>query len=283
MTPNRRCIVCGCSKVAFLSTRNSGFTLRKTQSWLCSVSCLNSHLNSRIAYAGVQGFTTTAPRQLSLGAALVRRGLISQTQLKQAVTAQCRAGGKLLRYLVSECGVSETDIAATVAEQWSVPFTDINIDLLPRTAPQIVPLELLRRSEGMVVHADQSRGTLHLAFGNRPDHALSLAVEMVTGLDVVTCIARHSTVRQWLNRQTSHSETLLPRCTDIDEASSMLSAYVAQRPGCTLAVASLGATAWMRVSHDQVFDVICDIRPETDKWAFSHAYATSSADSLAIG
>lgn len=270
MTATTGCMVCRVGRMTMLPVRSAGYRLRK--GWICSEVCLRSHICEEMSFVATAEPSSFLPSRLSLGSALLRRRIITHAQLKQAVTAQCRNGGKLLPYLVTEAGVSELDIAATLAEQWSVPFADIGSETLVRAESYVVPLELLRRSEAMIVHVNEQKKTVHLAFSSRPDHALAFAIEVITGLRAVSCIARQSTVRHWLNRQTSLRETLLPRCEDAQQASSMLASYVAQHAGATFDMTTLGSTAWLRVVQRESFDVVCDIQPRVDSLAMPIPY-----------
>ena len=253
---SKTCSECGSSMTKMRFAARRGFSFG--ENWSCSAACVRSSIANQLSR--IERFRPPVHKHMRapLGLALLHRGLINHAQLKKAIEAQYRGGGKLGAYLMAHAGASETDIATTVASQWSVPFLEVSESAASKGTGYI-PLELLRCAEAMIAHVDQSRKVLHLAFAAQVDHALAYAIEQVSRMKVICCIARQSVVAEWLRRQKPHSQTLLPRCADYREASEVLTAYVERHHGCDVTLATVGSTAWVRIEGSRPLDLLCAI------------------------
>ncbi|HTB96677.1 MAG TPA: hypothetical protein VK716_06695 [Terracidiphilus sp.] len=163
------------------------------QGWTCSRECTEA----RIAAAVVREMAKLGPERtehrhrIPIGLVLAEQGWISQAQLRAALEAQRRAGvGRLGKWLIQQCATDEATLTRALGLQWSCPVLgkeshdfDSGTGLMPRLFVDAYGALPLRISGSKV---------LYLAFLERPDRALALAVEQMTGLRVECGIAPES-------------------------------------------------------------------------------------------
>ena len=85
-----------------------------------------------------------------LGKILLQKGLVTETQLRQAI-ARHKETGKMLGEVLSELGfVSPDNLARALADQLGIPFYELGEDFrLEKAEVKLVP-EAVARREGLV-------------------------------------------------------------------------------------------------------------------------------------
>lgn len=152
--------------------------------WLCSPACTRARVEDllRREYAEVRPVASHRHR-VPIGLVLLRQGWIEHQHLKDGLEAQRNGSGlRLGEWLVANRGLSEAQLAQALGLQWGCPVFSLEkhasalpVTLIPRLLPEsfdFVPLRLT------------ASGQLYLAFEDRIDHSLALAVERMTGLQV---------------------------------------------------------------------------------------------------
>ena len=86
-----------------------------------------------------------------LGALLLEKGLLTHSQLDEALEERNRSGGLLGDTLVRLGYAFEDDIGRVLAEQQGVPFVDINILSVDATAAILIPPEIGRQIKAIPV------------------------------------------------------------------------------------------------------------------------------------
>ncbi len=71
-----------------------------------------------------------APGRRRIGEALLVRGLITEDELQGAIDAQNSSGARLGTVLITAGLVSRLQLYRVLAEEWGVPFTDLERELL---------------------------------------------------------------------------------------------------------------------------------------------------------
>lgn len=151
--------------------------------WLCSKVCTRARVEELLRREQLAARPTAAHRhRVPIGLVLLTQGWITHDQLKKALKAQ--RGGSRLRlgeWLVQHCGLSEVRLTQALGLQWSCPVFSLEqhgglpVTVIPRLLPE---------SFGFVPLRVTSSGTLYLAFEDRIDHSLALALERMTRLRV---------------------------------------------------------------------------------------------------
>ncbi|MGB0066300.1 MAG: hypothetical protein WBP85_17810 [Terracidiphilus sp.] len=153
--------------------------------WCCSARCTVACVEAALGReADARGAAREVHRhRIPLGLAMLEQGWIAQNELRAALAAQRSAGcGKLGEWLVRQQSTSEERVTRTLGLQWGCPVLSIDFHhpgdltaLVPRLFVDAFGALPLRLAAGKI---------LYLAFDDRVDPALALAVERMTGLRV---------------------------------------------------------------------------------------------------
>lgn len=92
--------------------------------------------------------------RLRLGDLLVQEGIISDTQLQQALADQKRSGRKLGATLVALGHLSEEQLLTFLSQQLRIPFLDIQQRRIEPAVAQKLPEVQARRHRALVIEAD---------------------------------------------------------------------------------------------------------------------------------
>lgn len=152
--------------------------------WLCSPECTRARMEDLLAREQAGAAPAGAYRhRVPVGLILLTRGWISHEHLRDALKAQ-REGCemRLGEWLVANRGLKEAQLAHALGLQWSCPV--FSLEKHGGGPPVTVVPRLLSESFGFVPLRLTSSGLLYLAFEDRIDHSLTLAIERVTGLRV---------------------------------------------------------------------------------------------------
>lgn len=154
--------------------------------WLCSPACTRARVEDllRREYSEVRPIVPHRHR-VPIGLVLLTQGWITHRHLKEALAAQRNGSDmRLGEWLVTHRGLAETQLTQALGLQWRCPVFSLekHASSLPFT---IIP-RLLPESFGFVPLRLTASGRLYLAFEDRIDHILALAVERMTGLQVET-------------------------------------------------------------------------------------------------
>ncbi|MGC2163098.1 MAG: hypothetical protein WA634_14390 [Silvibacterium sp.] len=152
--------------------------------WLCSPACTRARVEDllRREYAEARPVPPHRHR-VPIGLVLLAQGWITHEHLKQALQAQRNGSGmRLGEWLVAHRGLDEARLTQALGLQWSCPV--FSLEKHGSGLPVTVIPRLLPESFGFVPLRLTSSGMLYLAFEDRIDHSLALAIERMTGLRV---------------------------------------------------------------------------------------------------
>jgi hypothetical protein len=152
--------------------------------WLCSPACTRARVEDllRREHAEVRPVPPHRHR-IPIGLILLNQGWITHEHLKQALDAQRKgAGMRLGEWLVAHRGLEEARLTQALSLQWSCPV--FSLEKHGSAPPVTVIPRLLPESFGFVPLRLTASGLLYLAFEDRIDHSISLAIERLTGLRV---------------------------------------------------------------------------------------------------
>jgi hypothetical protein len=122
--------------------------------------------------------------RIPLGLLMLSQGWITQEQLRTALDAQREAGGKarIGAWLMRQCNLSEELVTRALSMQWGCPVLSLS-GHQPETVSALIP-RLLLDTYGMVPLRNGSSRLAYLAFEDRVDSSVALAVERMSGIHI---------------------------------------------------------------------------------------------------
>jgi hypothetical protein len=235
-----------------------------------------------------------ASHRVPLGLLLLSRQQLTVEQLRAALAAQRTAGrGRIGEWLLTLGFVSEQQVTAALARQWSCPVLRANslasasfklAALKPGAsrAPQI-PLTLLESFVMIPVDYVETTATLHIAFGEGVDNSILYAIEQMLGCHTESCMAVPSYVRQHLQTlsgRRAESEVVFDRVTDGAESARIILSYCARLAASEVRLAACGPHLWVRLLRPSrpAMDLLLRApRDDSAPASFSHASAALTA------
>lgn len=161
--------------------------------WCCSSECMAvrvaAALNREMDGRG-------SPREnhrhrIPLGLLLLEQGWITNRDLRTALEAQRAAGaGRLGRWLVESRTASEENVTRALGLQWGCPVLAMEFHH-PEGLTALVPRLFVDAFGALPLRVAAGR-ILYLGFEDHLDAALALALERMTGLDVVGGLVQES-------------------------------------------------------------------------------------------
>src|SRR5580698_6365764 len=233
------------------------------ESWYCSPDCFA--LGSRKTLATFSsGCVVEMPRnpRLSLGLALVSKGLITEDQYREAVIrSQCRA--ETLETTLLECGyVSEKKLAAGRAAQCGYPA------LVQELSGPIVevdlPSSLLRAHRAAPIHYSAKSKRLVLGFVDRVEHGLLQSIEQITGCRAEPCFITPAEFAEQMERVTALPEYEEVVVTESESATQMgrtLGGWAVEISAREASFAKCNSFAWVRMTGKRgTVDVVFSLK-----------------------
>ena len=160
---------------------------------------------------------TTPPVVTSgrLGDILVERGLLTATQLADAIKQQKRLGKKLGEIIISKGWASEHDVLNALGQQLSIPYVKLRPGVLDPEITDTIDAAIARRLEVLPLFC--VRGDLFLAMAN-PQAIPSLEeIEDRTGMRVRPVLARAQDILTFVGDQGSLSEYAAELSTEVGD------------------------------------------------------------------
>ncbi|HEY3974066.1 MAG TPA: hypothetical protein VGM18_13750 [Candidatus Sulfotelmatobacter sp.] len=229
-----------------------------------------------------------AAHRIPLGLLLLSRDQLTVEQLRAARQAQLTAGhGKIGQWLLAFGFVSESQLTAALARQWSCPVLQANI--LPTGFPQSnssthrvrpvsqIPLTLLEFFVMIPLDYVERTRTLHVAFGEGIDYSALYAIEQMLDCRTESCMASASFVRQTLQARSRHrkeyraSEVVMDSVADAGELSRIVCSYSVRLDASEIRLATCGSHLWVRF--------LCPSSPPVNLLLRSTSHASSAASS----
>lgn len=210
----------------------------------------------RALVSSLQRLRSTATRTLPthrvpLGLLLLSRQQLSAEQLRSALESQRNAGrGKIGEWLQTLGFISEQQVTAALARQWSCPVLRASfVSPGASRAPQI-PITLLESFAMIPVDYVESTSTLHIAFGEGIDHSVLYAIEQMLGCHTRSCMALPSFVRQNLEpllERRGEDEVVFDRVADDAEFSRIVRSYCLRLSVSEIRLVACGPHFWVRL------------------------------------
>lgn len=192
-----------------------------------------------------------AAHRVPLGLVLLSREQLTVEQLRTARAAQLAAGrGRIGEWLLAFGFVSQPQLTAALARQWSCPVLRANSSrLCPSRSPQI-PATLLELFGILPIDYIERTRTLHLAFSEGIDHTVMHAVERMLECRAEPCMAAPGFVRDHLRALCGHrgeSEVVIPSVADAHELTRIVRSYAMRVAASEIRLAACGPYLWVRL------------------------------------
>ena len=161
--------------------------------WCCSSECMAARVGAALARE-IDG--RGSPREghrhrIPLGLVLLEQGWITNQDLRNALQLQKDAGaGRLGRWLIETRTASEENVTRALGLQWGCPVLAMEFHH-PEGLTALVPRLFVDAFGALPLRVAAAR-ILYLGFEDHLDAALALALERMTGLEVVGGLVQES-------------------------------------------------------------------------------------------
>lgn len=133
-----------------------------------------------------------------LGDVLVERDVITQDQLKEALTVQSREGGLLGEIIVHLGFASEEDIAQAISLQYGFPYLPLTHYEIPDEIKNIIPKTVAQHY--CLIAIDKISNTLTLTMANPLNIEAVEDIEDMTSLDIQLFVSTSSDIRNAIEK-----------------------------------------------------------------------------------
>jgi hypothetical protein len=182
---------------------------------------------------------------------LLSRQQVTVEQLQAALAAQRGAGrGKIGEWLQTLGFVSEQQVTAALARQWSCPVLRANSPLSGASRAPHIPITLLETFVMIPVEYVEIRETLHMAFGEGIDYSVLYAIEQMIGCHTEPCMALPSFVRAHVQALSGHhaeDEVVFDCASDRAEMLRIIRSYSTRLTATEIRLAACGPYLWVRL------------------------------------
>ncbi len=166
----------------------------------CSLECLQQSMEqllSRLLPAATTSRGPARSHRLPLGLLLYSEGWINEENLKAALTAQRNSkGGRIGDWFRKLGAVSEHQIVAALAKQWSRPVFSFQGNTSFLGCSGLIPFPLLESSSMVPVHYLPQSGHLYIAFADGIDYSALYGIERMLDCQTEPCLTEQSSL-QW--------------------------------------------------------------------------------------
>jgi Type II secretion system (T2SS), protein E, N-terminal domain len=233
------------------------------ESWYCSPDCFAQGSRKTLA-AFSSGCVVEMPRnpRLSLGLALVSKGLITEDQYREAVIrSQCRA--EALETTLLDCGfASEKKLAAGRAAQWGYPA--LVQELSGPIVEADLPSSLLRAHRAAPIHYSAKSKRLVLGFVDRVEHGLLQSIEQITGCRAEPCFITPAEFAEQMERVTAapeYEEVVVDEPETATQMGRTLAGWAVEISAREASFAKCNSFAWVRMAGKRgTVDVIFSLK-----------------------
>jgi len=147
-----------------------------------------------------------------LGELLIRRGALTEQQLRDALAVQREEKGMLGEVLLRMGVVQQAELGRALAEQHGVPFLALEEEELDPQVPLLLPEAFCRENLALPLRVEGQ--ALHVAMV-APDNLWVISeIQMLSGYEVEPCVASPSAILRTIDQ--SFDRKLLARQTIVD-------------------------------------------------------------------
>jgi hypothetical protein len=157
--------------------------------WYCSERCFRQTVLSdflKRKHSGSELRTSTYPMtSRDFGAALLRSGKVSWSQIEDALEARSRNGNlPLAHYLMQKGLIDRHDILEALGRHHRVPLARVGVNVLDPAVTGLVPAAIAHLAGAIPIALDRNGGKLSLLMRDPSDLTTMLSVKRLTGYEI---------------------------------------------------------------------------------------------------
>lgn len=219
-------------------------------SFYCQPPCLETALLRQLSSLHAMTPSQLPPNRIPLGLLMVARGKLTFVEVRAALEAQRRARyGKIGEWIEKLGFATEQDVTTALALQWGCPVAT-SVDPCTVQSPGNIPLPILEAFQMLPLNPASANPTLHVAFGERVDHAALYAIEKILNCRTQACVAGRKSIARQLE-----SMRQLPRPSDVEfgpmsdlaEMARIAASYTARLTPEEVRLSRIGRFIWLRL------------------------------------
>ncbi len=150
-----------------------------------------------------------------LGALLVNANMISEDQLKKALSKQKNEGGRLGSNLVTMGFIKEDRLIAFLSQQYGIPSVDVAKFDIDSDVSKLIPSDVAQKY--MIVPLNRTGSTLTIAMVD-PSNVFAIDdVKFMTGYNVEPVVASETSIKEAIDRHYDSADMLQTVMQDIQE------------------------------------------------------------------
>lgn len=222
------------------------------EQWGCSGRCILAMVRAAICreLGDAAEFASPVPHRhrIPLGLLMLAQGWITHPQLRSALEAQRESGtGKIGQWLVQKCDVDQEHVIRALGMQWGCPVLTTD-GFSPAAMALVAPRLLIERFGSVPIRVAGSR-ILYLAFADRLDASVALALEKMTELKVVSGVA-NGTQLDLARKQLlvcDEVEVKIEAAEDTDAMAARITAIIEQKQPIASRVVRMHNLYWLRL------------------------------------
>ncbi len=227
---------------------------RMQGSWYCRSECLEHVLVEILRRErSVPRLELVQSHRVPLGLLLLSRQQVTAAQLKSTLEAQRAAGsGKIGEWLLQLGFVSEAQVTAALARQWSCPVLRTGVETLGAARFTGIPLLLLEAFQMIPVEFVKSTSTLLIAFSDGIDYTALYAVEQMLGCHTQPCVVFPAALQkglQVLAQRHTASDVVFDGVQNGAECARIIGNYTANVRAHEVRLARCGDHLWVRLER----------------------------------
>jgi hypothetical protein len=173
--------------------------------------------------------------------------------LRAALEAQQVAGcGKIGEWVQRMGFVTEQQVTAALARQWSCPVLRTDPALMGADGAPEIPLPLLQSLRMAPIDFVESTSTLHVAFGEGIDYTALYAIEQILGCRTDACLIAPSVLAEHLRKlveRRAQSEVVFDRLADAAEFARIIRSYATRVSASEIRMVRCGEHIWVRLER----------------------------------
>lgn len=216
----------------------------------CQPGCLQTAFNVELSRLHMLSSARLPPNRIPLGLLMVGRGKLTYTEVLAALEAQRRARhGKIGDWIEKLGFATEQDVTTALALQWGCPVASSSTPAATDSSDSI-PLALLEAFHMFPWNYAASTNTLHIAFGERVDHAALYAIEKILDCRTQACVVPRKLIARYLDQarvRPRPRDAEFGPLNDLAEISRISSSYLARVSPDEVRLTRIGRFIWIRI------------------------------------
>lgn len=237
-------------------------------SYYCLDYCLEGALVRALGETKPVPARPATARRIPLGLVLLDRRQLTTEQLQVALATQRAAGrGRLGEWLQVLGFVSEGQVTAALARQWSCPVLRADASAAHLGPTPQIPLSLLESFRMIPVAYVEATRALHIAFSEGLEYGVLYAIEQMLDCRTEACLAAPSLVRGWLQTLCSgrrENEARIEHISDFAELGRIVRSYSRRLAAREIRAAWCGPDYWVRLFRESASPVDLFLRAPED-------------------